>query len=156
MEEQNWLLWNKCSYGRLEEVREALQAGADPNFAHSYYSSNRTCLMEAARWGYDGVVALLLSSPGIRVNTKDEFDQTALHMACRNYTCRNGPLASLPVILARPDLLLNERNDWGFTPIMSAILGRQTEAVFQMASVPDVCLDVKDEKGRSMEEIVIR
>ena len=151
MEEQNWLLWNKCSYGRLEEVREALQAGADPNFA--YYHNRRTCLMEAARWGYDRVVALLLSSPGIRVNAKDEFDHTALHMACGNYAWRDGPLASLPVILARPDLLLNERNDWGFTPIMSAILGRQTEAVFQMASVPDVCLDVKDNKGRSLEEI---
>lgn len=110
--------------------------------------------MEAARWGYDGVVALLLSSPGIRVNTKDQFDQTALHMVCRNYDfLHDRSLACLPLLLARPDLLLNERNDWGFTPIMSAILGRQTEAVFQMASVPDVCLDVKDNKGRSLEEI---
>ena len=154
MEEQNYLLWDNCSFGRLEEVREALQAGADPNFVNSYYSSNRTCLMEAARWGYDGVVALLLSSPGIRVNTKDEFDQTALHMVCRNYDFLDGrSLACLPVLLARPDLLLNERNDWGFTPIMSAILGRQTEAVLQMASLPNVCLDMKDNKGRSLEEI---
>ena len=143
------MLWNKCSYGRLEEVREALQAGADPNFA--YYHNRRTCLMEAARWGYDGKVALLLSSPGIRVNAKDEFDQTALHMVCRNFKDRS--LACLPVLLARPDLLLNERNDWGFTPIMSAILGRQTEAVLQMASLPNVCLDMKDNKGRSLEEI---
>ena len=78
-EQQNNLLWEKCKDGRLEEVREALQAGADPNTTGGPFHS--PCLMEAARNNHDEVVALLLSSPGIQVNAKNLHGWTALHWA---------------------------------------------------------------------------
>ena len=61
--------WKKCSNGKLEEVREALQAGADPNTRGGSY--NRTCLMEAIYNDRDEVVDLLLAQAGIEVNAKD-------------------------------------------------------------------------------------
>ena len=149
MAEQQNNLWEKCMFGMVEEVREALAAGADPNTRGGY--SNNSCLMEAAsgntQW-HSGVVELLLSTQGIQVNAKDENGRTALHEACAF-----GSLASLALIVSSPGVQLNERDNSGWTPIMFAIRARQTQAVLQMAAVPDVCLDVRDNQGRSLEEI---
>ena len=78
-EQQNNLLWEKCRTGSLEEVRKALQAGANPNTNGG--SFNKTCLMWAAHYKNDEVVALLLSRPGIQVNAKNLHGWTALHWA---------------------------------------------------------------------------
>ena len=73
-------LWKKCRNGKLEEVREALPAGADPNTRGGSY--NRTCLMEAMYKDHDEVVDLLLAQAGLEVNAKDYEKNTALHLAC--------------------------------------------------------------------------
>ena len=127
-------LWEKCSAGKSKEVREALQAGADPNSTSG--PKNSTCLMEASWKNHDEVVALLLSRPGIEVNARDEKNYTALHWACYN-----GSLACLSRLLAVPEVMLNERNSWGNTPIMVAISWGKTEAVRLMAAVAGVDLD---------------
>jgi len=146
MAEQQNNMYEKCCDGRVEKVREALAAGADPNARGGFVNS--TCLMVAALRNYNGVVELLLSTPGIQVNAKTEFGTTALHEACDG-----GSLASLALIVKSPGVQFNERDDYGWTPIMRAIWRRQTQAILQMAAVPDVCLDVRDEEGRSLEEI---
>ena len=133
-------LWEKCSSGKVEEVRGALQAGADPNSTGG--PRNSTCLMEASWKNHHEVVALLLSRPGIQVNARDEKNYTALHWACYN-----GSLASLSKLLAVPKVEVNERNSWGNTPMMVAIHWGKTEAVRLMAAVPAVDLDVKDTEG---------
>ena len=66
-----------CMEGRVEEVRKALEAGADPNTAGGY-SNRTTYLMVAARFNHDQVVGLLLSSPGIQINAKDNFGLSGL------------------------------------------------------------------------------
>ena len=149
MAEQQNNLWEKCIDGKLEEVREALQAGADPNT--TYGDWNFPCLTWAAQYNHDEVVALLLSSEGIKVNAKTGWDSTALHHAC---SC--GSLASLSKLLAAPGVKLNERDLLSNTPIMWAIRGRKTEAVLQMAAVRDVDLDVKDNEGESLEDLANR
>ena len=131
---------------RVTKVREALQAGADPNTTGEYCIY--TCLMIAARKNHDEVVALLLAHPNIQVNAKSKCNYTALH-----YACSDGSLASLSKLLAAPGVQLNERNNWGHTPIMEAILQGETEAVRQMAAVREVDLDVKDTGDRTLEEI---
>jgi len=148
-EQQNNLLWKKCEDGKVEKVRQALQAGADPNTTGG--PCDDTCLMEAAYYNHDKVVALLLAHPNIQVNAKSEYNRTALH-----YACARGSLASLSKLLATPGVQLNERNTRGQTPIMDAIDDGQTEAVRQMAAVKEVDLDVKDNQGRSLEKYANR
>jgi len=140
-------LWEKCKNGRLEEVSEALEGGADPNTTGGPCNSTTSCLMEAALNNHNRVVALLLSSEGINVNAKSKSGWTALHWACGNES-----LASLSKLLAAPGVQLNKKNDNSDTPIMMAIRWGRTEAVLQMAAVREVDLDVKDNQGRSLQE----
>jgi len=142
-EQLNNLLWEKCKDGKVEEVREALQAGADPNTTRGILDD--TCLMVAAYYNHDEVLALLLAA-GADVNAKSNYNRTALRKACSS-----GSLASLSKLLATPGVQLNERDRRGRTPIMEAIEYGHTEAVRQMAAVKEVDLDVKDNQGRSLE-----
>ena len=106
----------------------------------------------ATRLNHNKVVGLLLSSPGIQINAKDNFGKTALH-----YACAYGSLASLSKLLAAPQPLeLNESDGNGETPIMLAIRSGNAEAVRMLAAVPKVDLDVKDNLGRSLEEFANR
>ena len=136
----------KCALGKLEEVREALQAGADPNTRVPITDS--TCLMVAISRKQEEVVDLLLAQPSIEVNAKDNKNITALHLACRT---RTGNIAILSKLLAVPGILVNERDSDGWTPIMLAIIYSEPDAVRVMAAVEDVDLDVN---GRSLEDFV--
>ena len=141
----NNLLWKNVVLGRVEEARQDLAAGANPNTRGGV--ANLTCLNQAAVFNHDQVVKMLLARPGIQVNAKSNSGLTALH-----YAAANGSLASLAMILSSP-AQLNEKDNLGRTPIMLAAQRGRTEAVLQMATVQKVCLDGKDNKGRSLEEI---
>ena len=73
-----------------------------------------------------------------------------------HWACYNGSAAIIAMLVSSPGVQLNESDILGLTPIMKAILARQTPAVLQMASLPDVDLDVKDNEGRSLEEYATR
>ena len=79
-----------CRDGKLVEVSETLQAGADPNTKGGCRMDfdNRvrdfvTCLMVAIVRSHEEMVELLLAQPGIEVNAKDSRKETALYYACR-------------------------------------------------------------------------
>ena len=129
-------LWKECRDGKLEEVRAALQAGADPNTRGGSY--NRTCLMEAIDNDHDEVVDLLLAQAGIEVNAKDCDKNTALHLAC----FEDRSQYNLSKLLAVPGILVNERNSKRRTPIMEAIWNDNIDDVWLMAAVAKVDLDV--------------
>ena len=134
-------------FGRTEQLREALQAGADPNTMDERY--NMTLLMIAINDYKLEVVDLLLAQPGIQVNAKDT-GSTALHVACAHGDRPD----MLGKVLAAPGLLMNERDNGGWTPIMLAVAKRRTDAVRLMVAVNEVDLDVRDDDGRTLEELV--
>ena len=139
-------LWASCSLGELNVTRELLLAGADPNTRGGGY--DYTCLMMATNGNEEEVVDLLLAQPNIEVNAKDnDKNSTALHFACRTRT-RN--IAILGKLLAVPGILVNERDNNGWTPIMWAITYGKPEAIRMMAAVEDVDLDVRSYDGRSL------
>ena len=131
--------------GNVEDVRAALQAGGDPN----------TFLMCAIMRGKEEVVNLLLEQPSIEVNAKDDGDNTALHWACAG-----GNVAILNQLLAVPGILVNERDVDGCTPIMLAISWISSrielDIVRVMAAVEKVDLDVRDDRGLSLEDLAYR
>ena len=145
--------WDLCRLGKMEELRELLLAGADPNLRGGRY--NRTCLMEAIRRNHEAVVDLLLAQPSIEVNAKDNFDYTALHYVCSRFTTYN--IAIMSKLLAVPGILLNERDsNSGMTPIMGAIIYGKPEAVQVMAAVENVDLEVRNNDGWSLEDLAPR
>ena len=140
-------LWNLCRSGELDQVKAALEAGADPNTTEGQWSW--TCLMVAVWNRHVDMVDLLLSHPRIDVNAKDIHLDTALHLVFSNE-------AILHKLLATPGLLLNEKNSTGETPIMSAARRGWVGAVKLMAAKEQVDLDVRDIEGRSLEEMGLR
>ena len=133
-------------FGRTEQLREALQAGADPNTKDERY--NMTLLMIAINDYKLEVVDLLLAQPGIQVNAKDT-GSTALHVACAHGDRPD----MLGKVLAAPGLLMNERDIEGWTPIMLAVAKGRTDAVRLMVAVNEVDLDVRDNDGKTLEEL---
>ena len=139
-------LWILCRSGQLDQVKAALEAGADPNTTEGQW--NWTCLMVAVYDERADIVDLLLSHPSIDVNAKDSELDTALHKACLFFN-----EAILHKLLATPGLLLNEKNWLGETPIMSAARLGRVGAVKLMAAKEQVDLDLRDIQGRSLEEM---
>ena len=146
-------LFQLCEAGRLDLVKEALEAGADPNITG--YGWNTTCLMVAVIKGHTGVVNLLLEHPAIKVNAKDSHGWTALHLATLFLPHSAVGIAILHKILATTGILLNEKTALGDTPIMFSARSGPIEALRMMAAMEEVDLEVLDEQGRSLEEISI-
>lgn len=73
-------MWEKCNLEKVEEVRKALEEGADPNTTDG--ERGIRCLMVALEKNQSEVVDLLISCPAIEVNAKDPINRTALHFAC--------------------------------------------------------------------------
>ena len=95
---------------------------------------------------------MLLAQPDIEVNAKDNSDSTALHWACAP-----GNVAILNQLLAVPGILVNERErELGWTPIMAAIELARLDIVRVMAAVEKVDLDVRDDRGLSLEDLAYR
>ena len=116
-------LWGKCADGKVEEVKEALEAGADQNTSGGPETEMMTCLMVATWKSQEKVVDLLLAQPGIQVNAKASNNFTALHFASvanSTFEAHEG-ISILKKLVAFPGIELNEKNDEGLTPIMLAI-----------------------------------
>ena len=134
----NKALAKSCEAGNLEEVRRALETGADPNSCDGDW----TCLMIAAEKDHAEVVSLLLEQPTIEVNTVGWRNQTALHLACMNNS-----EAALRRLLSVSGL---DMNGWTwdgdgpfFTPIMFAVSHGHVECVRLLSAVAEVDLDCK-------------
>ena len=132
-----------CEAGNLEEVRRALETGADPNS----YDGDWTCLMIAAEQNHAEVVSLLLEQPTIEVNMVGPHDETALHL-----TCLYNKEAALRRLLSATGLDLNPLDEDNRTPIMMAVWLGATECVRLMSEVAEVDLDCKFPDGQSLEE----
>ena len=142
-------LYMKCYNGEVDQVRQALESGADPNSIHGDPNSihNHTLLMAAAWNNREEVVDLLLATAGIEVNKRGGLQhQTTLHFACFN--TRGAVIIKM---LAAPGIDVNALNRYNYTPIMSALDFGQTEAVRLLAPVAD--LDRKYPDGQSLEEM---
>ena len=111
--------------------------------------SGRSRLLWAAFTNRVELIDSLLLQPNVDVNAKDQRNNTALHHAC----CLPDGNAIIAKLLAAPGILLNEENQTGKTPIMMAVMWNRIEAVQILAAVDEVDLDVRDDKGKSMEDI---
>ena len=167
-----------CLEGDLEGVRAALERGADVNQKDGWGIALHlavTCknievlklllnvpnidvnivgdcgvsaLHKALCTGSYEELKLLLNYPGINVNILSEFGRP-LHDAVFQ-----GQIEALKLLLNHPDwspLTLNEKDAWGHTPVMAAVITRQLKCLAFLAADPRVDLDTSDDEGRSLE-----
>ena len=126
----------------MEQIREALDSGADPNSTMG--GAYSTLLMAAVLNNREEVVDLLLATDGIEVNKRGNHS-TSLHTACVH---DRG--AIIIKLLAAPGIDANALNSYNHTPIMWALYNGATEAVRLMAPVADLDRNYPD--GQSLEE----
>ena len=121
------LLWELCSGGQVEEVRAALERGADVNYKNP---KNQTVLMNTATEcseKYVSILRLLLEQPSIEVNLADDKGCTALHKA----TC-NGNIEAVKLLLADPRVDVNCKEKHQLTPLMMATIEADTIDIFKL------------------------
>ena len=84
------------------------------------------------------VADLLLSQPGIQVNAKNRYGQSALHFACAK-----GNVASVKKLLSIPGILVNEREGpegTGTTLIKLAIASGSIDIVRLLIAAPGILM----------------
>jgi len=98
----------------------------------------------ASLFGHQGVVATLLTVPGIEVNIKDNHGQTPLYCAA---LC--GHAAIVAQLLAAPEIDVNIKDNNGRTPLYSAVFYEHAAIVAQLLAAPEIDVNIKDNNGRT-------
>ena len=161
--------------GYEEVVTELLQQeDCDLGLETSDYG---TALHLACWRGRVGIVRQLASHPRqSSLNRKDEKGRTAIMVAVNedhkevvtellqqkecdlslalHHACKKGRVGMVRQLALHPrQSSLNSKCDHGNTAIMVAVKNDQAECVLALGRVPGVDLDIRDEEGRSLEDL---
>ena len=129
-------------------VEATLARGEDVN---SKDEANTTALMFAVGSNQNSIARLLLKEPNINVNCKNDFGETALHFAAGVGNIRGVQL--LFEDSRRRLNIFNQENDFGNTPVVTAINRNEIDVLRQLVSHPSVNLETRNWRGWSLEEI---
>lgn len=88
----------------------------------------RTCIHAAAIWNVDSVLQLLITAGG-DINAKDMNGNTPLHLSLTFIDERSNYVSKSAKVLIKNNVLVNERNNAGLTPLGLAIQKGATEMV---------------------------
>ena len=133
------LLNNASCPGKLERVKQLLDAGADVNTKSSIFKM--TALMIAAADGWTEMVKLLLEA-GADVNAQDDRGMTALMYTVKSVKSDEELVATL--IKAGADV--NARDDDGMTALMYAAIAGN-EAFVEMLIKAGADVNARDDDG---------
>lgn len=121
--------------GKVEEAKQALIDGQDPNEKAEEYHSY-TPLALAVIKKQNAIVELLLEQPQIDLNCANNNGDTALHDAC----FFNNPLAVANLGSDPRIRTVNSRNKNGVTPLMHAVQKGNVECVHEVVKLPGIHL----------------
>jgi len=131
--------------GNVQEAREALLKGANPN---SKANSEYYYLIEATRANHAGIIRLLLEHNADPA-TRDQLGNTALHWAAEG----NKPEIARLLLGGRADINAQDRN--GLTPLMKAVQANHP-AVVELLLREKADIALTDFTGRSALDIAQR
>ena len=142
-------LWSLCKeegQWNIPFVKAALGRGEDVN---SKDETNTTALMFSVTRNKNSIVRLLLKEPSVDLNCKNIVGETALHFAAEA-----GNIEGVRLLLADPRLYtFNHENDYGNTPVMTAINRNEIDVLRKLISHPSISLETRNWRGWSLEEI---
>ena len=140
-----------CRTGDLAEVRKAIARGEDVNEKFWTGVGKKTGLMLAVECKHNSIVKLLLEQPTLDLNLTDRDGWTALHFAASHDN-----VAAVKLLLADPRLNTHNHKDimsTGYTPVMTAMVNKNVDALRELVAHPRVDLDTRDMLGRSLEDV---
>lgn len=163
-----------CKFGHVEAVKTLLEFKAKLNVGAG--QTRMTPVMYASAYGHYPLVEFLLDAKA-RVLGKDKFKRTALTVAVRNghtkiaslllqrgsewdhvdssmntplhYAAAYGWLDSIDLLL-KAGADVNAQNSWKISPINIAMLKNHHGCVKRFLEEPNVDVNGKDEKGRTL------
>ena len=151
------LHWS-CYIGELAKVRKAIGRGEDvndkgleDNTPLMVLMRHKTGLMLAVEKKHNSIVKLLLEQPTLDLNLTDRDGWTALHFAASHDN-----VAAVKLLLADPRLNTHNHKDimsTGYTPVMTAMVNKNVDALRELVAHPRVDLDTRDMLGRSLEDV---
>ena len=155
------LHWS-CYFGELAKVRKAIGRGEDVNDKGLEDNTplmlmlmrHKTPLMVAVEKKHNSIVKLLLEQPTLDLNLTDRDGWTALHFAASHDN-----VAAVKLLLADPRLNTHNHKDimsTGYTPVMTAMVNKNVDALRELVAHPRVDLDTRDMLGRSLEDVARR
>ena len=131
-----------CEEGDLEEVKAALKRGDDVN---TKGEGSLTGLMQAVRKNHNSVVALLLKTPNIDVNHKDDSEGCcALHRAVIRKN-----IEALKLLLNVPNIDVNSVTNSGKNAVSLAVKSNNIEGLKLLLDVPNIDVNIVDNRGGS-------
>ena len=126
-----------CMDGKVEEVRQAIKDGQDPNVKAEAKYQHYSILTIAVIKNLNNIVELLLAEPKIDINWVDEHGNSALHVA--SYFGNSWAVAKLGN--DPRSKTLNTKNKKGITPLMHAIRRGNVDCVDELVKLPGVYLN---------------
>lgn len=129
-------LFGAALRGDVEAVDALLKAGAQVNARHP--DNQWTALMMAAAFGHTPVISRLLSERNVDPNATADRGQTALHIAAE----RGSEAAA--VLLEQPSLMVNVKDQRGWTPLIWATFGNQLAVLRALLARPEVRVNLVD------------
>ena len=140
-----------CRHGDLEGVKAALQRGIDVNTKGEYgaygeYGLQWTGLMWAVTENHNSVVELLLKTPNIDVNQKDDEGCCALHLAVSSKN-----IEALKLLLSVPNIDVNivDTDGESAVHICSQVWNHDTEVLKLLLNVPNIDVNIVNNRGES-------
>ena len=124
-----------CMDGKVEEAKQALIDGQDPN-ERANWNPCYTPLALAVIKKQNSIVELLLQQPQIDLNLENKNGDTALHDACYF----NNPLAVANLGRDPRIKTVNSRNKNGVTPLMHAVRRGNVDCVSEVVKLPGIHL----------------
>ena len=128
-------LFSACRGNRLSSVQNLVLGGANINFRHGSGSTPLTASMECNQFH---IASYLVSLPGIEVDHRDCFDNTALH-----YVCKKGVSTDLAgrILEKSSDKTINSEDRYGNTPLVCAVRYNNSHMVEMLARMDNIVWD---------------
>jgi ankyrin repeat protein len=136
-------IFRAARIGRVYQVQEALDNGADINYQDATYG--RTPLSWAVANKNQGVVRWLLREDGIDLNSKANDGRTPLSCA----VAVRGNKEVVELLLGEDDIDLNSKDNDGRTPLSWAVMKGNQEVLELLLREDDIDLNSKDNDGRT-------
>ena len=138
-----------CRYGDLEGVKAALQSNADVNRKDKY---GATGLIWAVFNNHNSVVDLLLNTPTIDVNWKNDEGWCALHFAV---ICSNFNNEGLKLLLNVPNIDVNIVTNNGWSALNHAVRTENSEVLKLLLKVPSIEVNFLNMDGDSALHVAV-